>query len=215
MLLSLSILNTDLDKIEEFLSPIKFNPIIHMDIMDGKFVSNTSFDEKIVERCYNVSPRSIIETHLMVEKPELLFEKYKKAHSDYIIIHLETMNVGNNIKLIHELGMKAGLSIKPNTKVEDLVPYLDKIEEVLVMSVEPGKGGQEFMMDSINKLKFLKEYKIKNDLHYLINVDGGINDKTYKYVKEYSDIAVVGSYITKDSNYVLKYYQLLKDFMEV
>lgn len=212
MILDLSILNADLNNIEKFLKPIFYAPLLHMDIMDGKFVNNTSFDESVVERCFKASPRSVIDVHLMVEDPDSLFEKYKKAHADYITFHLEVGKVKERIDKIHSLGIKAGLSIKPNTDVHLLIPYLSMIDQILIMSVEPGKGGQTYLDSATDKLKFLKEYKEKNNLHYLINVDGGINKETYIKVMKYADLAVVGSAITKDENYVESYQTFFKLF---
>lgn len=200
IVVSLSILNANLDKLKEVLKPMFFVPILHMDIMDGKFVKQISFDEKIVEKAYHINPRSIIDVHLMCEKPEKLFLKYKEAGADYITFHLETGNVKNNIELLHKMNVKAGLSIKPETNVRELEPYLKMVDYILIMSVEPGLGGQQFMPQAIEKVKYLKEYKEANNLAYLISIDGGINKETVQKVKKYIDIAVVGSAITKSEN---------------
>lgn len=213
MFLDLSILNADLDNIESFLKPvIGINAVLHMDIMDGVFVKQTSFDETIVKRSKDASPTSVIDVHLMCVNPEKLFVKYKEAGADYITFHYETSNIKENIDRIHELGLKAGLSINPDTDVEVLVPYLKDVDMVLVMSVYPGLGGQSFMPNSIEKVKFLREYKEKNDLHYLINIDGGINMNTYQFIKPYCDLAVVGSAITKSNEYVKTFYDYLIAF---
>ncbi len=197
MYLSLSILNSDLENIEEELKPLSLLFAIHMDIMDGKFVPETSFDEKIVERCTKSNSRCIIDTHLMVVDSENYFEKYKNAGSDYITFHYETGNVRENINKIHEMGLKAGVAINPDTDVKLIEEYLKEVDLVLVMSVYPGRGGQSFIETSVDKLKFLYEYKKNNDLHYMISVDGGINAKTYMMVKPYCDLAVTGSAVTK------------------
>ena len=213
MIVDLSILNADLDKIEDFLKPIFDCPIIHMDIMDGKFVKELSFDERIVKRCSDFMPEAIIDCHLMVADPISLIEKYKDANADYITFHYEVGNIKETIDLIHSYGIKAGLSINPGTDVKVLEPYLKDIDMVLVMSVWPGRGGQSYIESSTDKLKFLKEYKDKHNLNYLINVDGGINMNTYEYVKPYADLAVVGSAITKASDYKEAYYSYQKLFM--
>ena len=215
MFLDISILKANLDKIEEFIRPIKpWCFLIHMDIMDSIFVKQKSFDEEIVRRCKNESPLSIIDVHLMCVNPENLFNKYKDAGADYITFHYETGNIKENIDRIHSLGLKAGLSINPETDVEVLVPYLKDVDQILVMSVHPGLGGQSFIPSSIEKVKFLKKYKTSHDLHYLINIDGGINLETYTLVKEYSDMAVVGSAITKSDNYVKTYLEYLQLFVK-
>ena len=103
------------------------------------------------------------------------------------------------INYIKNLGIKVGLSIKPNTPIESIIPYLKDIDLVLIMSVEPGMGGQQFITNSIDRINYLKEYRSINNLDYVIEVDGGINDETIKLVN--SDISVVGSFITKSDNY--------------
>ena len=213
MFLDISILNADLDNIERFLKPIKpWCFLIHMDIMDSIFVKQKSFDHEIVRRCKEETPLSIIDVHLMCVNPEKLFNLYKDAGADYITFHYETGNIKENIDKIHELGLKAGLSINPDTDVKVLIPYLACLDQVLVMSVFPGLGGQSFIESSIEKVKFLKEYKREHDLHYLINIDGGINMDTYKKVQPYCDLAVVGSAITKSDDYVKKYLEYLTLF---
>ena len=210
MFLDISILNADLNNIESFLKPIKpYCPLIHMDIMDGKFVKQTSFNENIVLRSKNECPLSVIDVHLMCEHPENLFQKYKDAGADYITFHYETGNIKENIDRIHSLGLKAGVSINPDTDVKVLIPYLKYLDLILVMSVYPGLGGQSFIESSVEKVKFLKEYKTKNNLNYLINIDGGINLDTYLKIKPYVDMAGVGSAITKSDNYPKTYLDYL------
>jgi len=201
MFVDISILNADLENIEKFLEPINDIKYIHMDIMDGKFVKETSFDEKIVKRCSNYLKDSIIDVHLMVEDPEKEFIKYKEAGADYITFHYEVGKIKERIDMIHSLGLKAGLSINPDTDVMLIKDYLKDLDEVLIMSVYPGRGGQKYIESSTDKLKFLKEYKISNNLNYLINVDGGINFDTIDNVINYIDLVVIGSAITKKENY--------------
>jgi len=201
MLLDISILNCDLNNIESFLDMIDTDhTILHMDIMDKIFVPQSSFDETIVKRCSNHNKDFIIDTHLMVEDVESYIERFKDTGSSYITFHLETSKTKERIDLIHKYNIKAGLSIKPSTDVLDLIPYLKDVEQILVMSVEPGLGGQKFMPSAIDKVKFLYDYKIKNNLNYKINIDGGINLETINYIKDYCDMVVVGSAITKADN---------------
>lgn len=202
MLVSLSILNAPLDNLYEYFKPLVNAPVLHMDIMDGKFVENTSFGSDVVKKSYNASPRSIIDVHLMVEDPDPLFSEYKEAGADYITFHYEVGDVKRRIDMLHKMGVKAGISINPSTDVHVLDPYLDDIDQILVMSVWPGKGGQKFIESSIEKVKYLKEYKTKNNKHYIISIDGGINLETGQLVKQYCDLGVVGSAITKADNYV-------------
>lgn len=196
MKLSLSILNIDYKNIErEFNEVIDYVDIIHMDVMDGVFVPNLSFGYDVIKSLRPLTTKPF-DTHLMIVNPDKYIKKYADAGSDYITFHLEASDDPiKTINLIKECGKKAGISIRPNTKVEDLKPYLDQIDLILIMSVEPGFGGQSFMPSSIEKLKTLKEWKDKNNYQYLLSIDGGINNKTIKYVKDYLDWAVVGSFI--------------------
>lgn len=179
---------------------------IHYDVMDGKFVSNTSFPiEEFRFHKQNVSSSIIFDVHLMTYD---LFENVKK-YSDgasFITFHYEAIEenrIDELIDYIHSLNVRAGISICPDTKVEVLLPYLNKIDLVLVMSVVPGKGGQSFMPISLDKISYLDNYRKVNNLNYLIEVDGGINEETSKLVKERNvDILVAGSFIIKSSDYL-------------
>ena len=158
---------------------------LHLDIMDGIFVNNKN---EVLE-VPHIKPLDI---HLMVNDVYKYIDEYKKFNPLYITFHYEVdKDILSIINYIKKFNIKVGLSIKPSTKVEEIIPYLQYLDLVLVMSVEPGKGGQSFIMDSIDKIKKLKE--LKGD--YVIEVDGGINDNTIKYVSD-ADIVVVGSYIT-------------------
>lgn len=177
---------------------------IHLDIMDGIFVDNKNEFE------YPYQFNKKLDVHLMVIDVIYYIEKYKKLNPEFITFHLEAVdNVVDTIKKIKENNIKVGLSIKPNTKVEELIPYLGLIDLVLVMSVEPGYGGQEFITNSTNKIDELKKLREDNNYHYLIEVDGGINKETINYVAN-ADIKVVGSYITNSSNYQSKIDEITK-----
>lgn len=170
---------------------------IHMDVMDGKFVSQKSLSLEELSHLAAISKKKL-DIHLMMNDPIEYIENIKYLPNiEYITIHLE---IDNNIKdilaKIKSYGYKAGLSIKPNTDINKLVPYLDNLDLVLLMTVEPGLGGQPFITKSSEKLKELKKI-IKEDTK--IEVDGGINNATIKNVPE-ADIAVVGSYITTSEN---------------
>ena len=175
---------------------------IHMDVMDGKFVENKTFDYHLIKR---IKTTKKIDTHLMIEKPLAKIKKYLKC-SDIVTFHFEAVDQEElQTFLMHKPANKMiGLSIKPKTKVEDLVPYLPLIDLVLVMSVEPGKGGQAFMNEALAKLQFLRDYKLKHDLEYIIEVDGGINETTAKAaVLHGAEMLVVGTYFFQDPNYQL------------
>lgn len=211
MEISLSILNMNFNNLGQALNEIE-NEIdyLHLDVMDGSFVPNISFGPAIIKDIHN-NHRFILDTHLMINNPMKYIKSFVDAGSNYITFHYEAIdNVKEAIDFIHSFNVKAGISIKPNTDVAVLKPYLADIDLVLIMSVEPGFGGQSFMPTAIDKVKYLKELKVENDYSYLISIDGGISDKTINYVSRYLDLAVVGSYITAAS-YPLENVKKLKN----
>lgn len=170
---------------------------IHIDTMDGIFVPNTqmNIDEIIELEKYS---QKKLDIHLMVDNPETYITNLINKNIEYITIHIEiNKDINNLINLIKSSGYKVGLSIKPNTNINTLIPYLDKIDLVLIMSVEPGFGGQQFIPNSLNKAQ---EIRNLNPL-ITIEMDGGIKDTNINEIKKYIDIAVVGSYITNNENY--------------
>ena len=170
---------------------------LHIDTMDGIFVPNTQMP---IEEILELEKHSNIplDIHLMVNNPEEYIDKLANKNIECITIHIEIdKNIDDLINKIKSLGYKVGLSLKPNTKVSTLLPFLDKIDLVLIMSVEPGFGGQQFMPNSLNKAKELRELKP----NLTLEIDGGINNTNIEEVKKYIDIAVVGSYITKSNDY--------------
>ena len=196
MKVALSILTADFmrvnDSLKEIINDVDY---IHMDIMDGEFVPNISIGPAFVKSLRKLTDKPF-DTHLMIRHPKNYIKEFVDAGSQYITFHIEAdCNAKEVIDLIHSYGIKAGISIKPKTPVkviEELLPYLDM---VLIMSVEPGFGGQKFMPNSIEKAKRLKELKEEFGYNYLINIDGGINDKTLPQVKDYLDLAVSGSFV--------------------
>lgn len=170
---------------------------IHLDIMDGMFVQNSTWH---VSDLINIlqDNHKPLDIHLMVNDVKGYIDEFKILNPTYITFHLEAIdNINEMINYLKSLGIKVGIAIKPNTQVEEIYKYLPFIDMVLVMSVNPGMGGQQFMLPSIDKVNNLKEYRMNNNLNYLINVDGGINNNTIKLVRN-ADIAVSGSYITNN-----------------
>lgn len=213
MLISPSILSV---KKEDYLKVFKTftdNDVtmIHLDVMDGKFVPNTTYDANEVEKI-NKQTNTILDTHLMINTPETEIMSYILAGSDIITFHYEACkNIKETIKLIKDHGVKCGISVKPNTNINVLDPYLKDLDLVLVMSVEPGFGGQKFMPSALDKIKYLKDIKDKHNFHYLIEVDGGINIVTAKLVKEAGcDVIVVGTYLMNSENFHECYEELKK-----
>lgn len=203
MKLSLSILNADLTNLKEELKKYdNYLDYYHLDVMDGNFVPNISFGPDYINNLRKHT-NVTFDTHLMINNPEFYVKKFIDAGSDIITFHLEATNDPSSlIDMIHSFNKKAGISIKPKTDVKLLEPLLNKLDLVLVMTVEPGFGGQSFMVDQVSKLEYLKEVKDKNNYSFLISVDGGINDKTINDVSKYTDLVVVGSYITKADNII-------------
>ena len=171
---------------------------IHIDVMDGKFVSQFSLSAEEIIELSKISEKKI-DVHLMVKDPMYYIEQIKDlTNIEYITIHLEIdKDIKDILSKIKSYGYKTGLSIKPNTDINYLIPYLEDLDLILLMTVEPGLGGQPFIESSIKKIKDLK--KLINNTNVKIEVDGGINNKTINQVKE-ANIAVVGSYITKSEN---------------
>ena len=197
-----SILSCDFSKLKEDIdSIVNHVEYLHIDVMDGVFVNNISFGIPVIK---SIRPHYdiVFDTHLMIVNPERYIEAFAKAGADLITFHIEaTCDPENVINLIHSKGLKAGISLRPKTNVMDLKPYLDKVELVLVMSVEPGFGGQKFDPNALDKIKWLKEQKVSNNYNYEIEVDGGINGETAKLCLEAgADVLVSGSYIFNASD---------------
>ena len=207
MELSVSILNSE-DRKEMVKLLNKTNiAYIHVDVMDGIFVSQKTFNIKEIRTISQVSDKKL-DVHLMVENPLLYIENIKDlTNIEYITIHLEiNKDIKEILTKVKSYGFKTGISIKPNTNLELLLPYLEYIDLLLVMTVEPGLGGQPFILSSPNRLKEIK--KLIQNYNIKLEVDGGINNHTIKEV-ELADIAVVGSYITSSNNPIDKINSLL------
>lgn len=173
---------------------------LHLDIMDGKFVYNKTWSINEINELLKNTTKPY-DVHLMVSDVYKYIDDYKTINPDYITFHFEaTKDHLEIINYIKENNIKVGMSIKPNTPVSEIIPYLPYLDLVLVMSVEPGKGGQEFLISTVNKIRLLDEIRKNYEYHYLIEVDGGINDETIQYCMS-ADIIVVGSYITSSDDY--------------
>ena len=174
---------------------------IHIDVMDGKFVEDTQINtiEKITTLA-NTSDKQL-DIHLMVENPLEYIQKLDNKNIKYIIFHLEIQeDIEMLIQEIKAKGYLPGIAINPETNIEKLIPYLNQIDLILIMSVKPGRGGQKFIPTTVDKIAKLKKIIQENKLNILIEVDGGINDQTIKDVKNIV-IAVAGSYIIKSPDY--------------
>jgi len=200
MLIAPSVLTADFSKLKQEIESIDNADYIHLDIMDGNFVPNLSFGPHIAKIISNETEVPL-DTHLMVLDPLKWINTFAIPGTEFITVHYESENFLEAIRLIKEKGIKAGLSIKPATEVEEILEYLPFVDLVLVMSVEPGFGGQKFMPEAIGKISDLNRIRVEQGLNYLIEVDGGINDETIQQVSAVgADIAVVGSYLFNQKN---------------
>ena len=173
---------------------------IHLDIMDSDFVPNKSWNYNEVKLLVKDVEKPF-DVHLMVCDLKSYIDDFKQLNPEYITFHLEAVeNPDYYIDYIKSLGIKVGISIKPDTDTTKLLPYLKKIDLVLVMSVNPGFGGQKFIDESILKIEYLSRVRYDNDYSYIISVDGGINDVTIRRVSE-ADMVVSGNYIVSSDNY--------------
>ena len=173
---------------------------IHVDVMDGKFVPNKTMPFSEMKNIYKCTSKRL-DVHLMVNDPTKYINDYATLNTEYITIHEEIdVDIIEMLKLIKSYGIKCGLAIKPDTLVSDLVPYLPLLDLVLVMSVEPGAGGQKFIMESEDKIKEVKTLIDTYNLSTKISVDGGINSETKDYCS-LCDILVSGSYIVNSLDF--------------
>lgn len=173
---------------------------IHVDIMDGRFVRNKTMPFSEMKNIYKYTSKRL-EVHLMVEDPEKYIPLYAELNTEYIIIHLELdRDIKKLLEQIKSYSIKAGISIKPNTPISALVPYLPFVDEVLVMSVEPGAGGQPFIEETEERIKELKALIKEYNFNVVINVDGGVNGDTVKMCKN-CDIVTSGSYVIKSDDF--------------
>lgn len=197
MEISLSILSCN--DIKEAISKVNNTnaDYLHLDVMDGIFVPNTSYDiEKIKYIIDNSNKKT--DAHFMVKNPIKYLNELKKCNLEYFTIHVELDNVKEIIEKIKERNYKVGLSIKPNTDINVLKEYLEDIDLILIMSVEPGMGGQTFINRTVDRINEIKN--LIGNRNIKVSVDGGINNNTIKLIND-ADIAVVGSYITNSDNY--------------
>lgn len=172
---------------------------LHYDIMDGHFVPNISFGPMVLKATAPLH-NLVKDVHLMIEEPQKYVLNFIQAGADILTFHYEAFKSDeerlNLIKYIQSHKIKAGMSIRPGTPVEVLGPFLSFLDLILIMSVEPGFGGQAFLASSLEKLNFLKDKKVKNHYTYLIEVDGGINEETSKLVVSAgAEVLVAGSYL--------------------
>lgn len=205
-MLAVSILSSkyDIDKTIELINDTTAD-MFHIDVMDGRFVLNKFNPYEHLKNCDKP-----LNVHLMVSNPFEYISKYANLNPEYIIFQVEIDDdINALIDYIHTFKIKAGLAIKPETGINKIMPYLDGLDEVLVMTVEPGKGGQKLIQSTIDKVGLLAKIREEHNYKYEIGVDGGINDETIKSVRK-ADIITVGSFICKSDDYNMQI-EKLKD----
>ena len=175
--------------------------MIHVDVMDGHFVPNLTIGPPVI-KALKKNSSMIFDVHLMISPVHKYIEAYSEAGADIITIHPEaTENINSSISKIKDLNKKVGVSLNPETKVEVILDYLDKIDLVLIMSVNPGFGGQKFMPEVLSKIKQLKEVQSQRGLDFDIEIDGGINfDNSKIAIEAGANILVSGTTIFKSNN---------------
>ncbi len=177
-------------------------PWLHIDVMDGHFVPNISFGAPVM-KCIRKDFDGIFDVHLMISEPLRYLDDFVKGGADMITFHLESdSDPDATIAAIHEKGCKAGISIKPKTPAEAVKPYLDRVDMVLVMTVEPGFGGQKFMTDMMPKVTQIRQWISETGREIDLQVDGGVNAETAKVcVEAGANVLVAGSYLFSKPDY--------------
>jgi ribulose-phosphate 3-epimerase len=213
-ILAPSILAADFTKLGENIEDVIKGGVtwIHCDIMDGHFVPNISYGPGIVKAAKKTAPEAFFDVHLMIENPDDYVENFVEAGADLISVHYETCpHLHRSIQNIKKYGLMTGVVVNPATSLHNIEPVLADVDLVLIMSVNPGFGGQSFIESSYNKLSELAKMREEKELRFLIQVDGGVNLKNIKKVSEAgADILVAGSSVFSAENITSRVEELIE-----
>jgi len=201
--ISPSILAADFTKLGEDIKSIESADYLHFDVMDGVFVPNISVGVPVLESVRKITDM-VLDVHLMIDKPHKYVKVFSDAGADIIVFHIEAdepQDILEAIKTVKAEGKKVGLALKPKTPAETVIPYLSMLDMVLVMTVEPGFGGQSFMADMMDKVSAVRKMITDNGYECDVQVDGGINPETGKIcVDAGANVLVAGSDIFKKAD---------------
>jgi ribulose-phosphate 3-epimerase len=170
---------------------------LHLDIMDSTFTENSSFSIEDIKNIINISKKKL-DVHLMVDDPIKYIDLFNNDNTEYITIHFEILNNYSLFEMIKNKGIKLGISIKPDTNINCIIPLLKYFDLVLLMSVEPGKSGQKFIEDTYNRINILRDEIVKNNYSIMISVDGGINEINSKDLN--ADIFIIDSALSNSND---------------
>ncbi len=203
---SVSLLNSDLANLKNIVEKLEsLNvQVLHLDVMDGNFVPNLTFGPPVI-KCLRKYTKCFFDVHLMIEQPQKSVQEYIDGGANLVVFHYETLSKEEIKNLIFEIkknNIFCGISIKPKTEVKEICQYLEYLDLVLVMTVEPGFGGQKILIECVSKIKLLDEYRKKEKLRFLISADGGINENNIReIIKLGCDLPVVGNAIFGSKNF--------------
>ena len=215
VIISPSILGGSFSNMEKVISDLDKSKAeyIHFDVMDGDFVPNLTFGPQFISNLRGFS-KKVFDVHLMINRVGKFINEYIQTGADLITFHVEVdENINEIIKAIKSSNIKCGISLKPKTNWEVIKPYIENLDQILVMTVEPGFGGQSFMNDQLEKIKKIREFANSQNIQIDLQVDGGINFETGKLCAEAgANVLVAGSFLFKQDNLTLATNQLCEYF---